>query len=68
MTGRRLHHSPRRQTLGQIFVIPFVLGILSTVGLISALVGDGVWDGLSWITLGIPILLCVYFLLKPRRG
>ncbi|WP_424630775.1 hypothetical protein [Bradyrhizobium sp. SYSU BS000235] len=67
MTGRRFH-SPRRQTLGQIFLVPLVLGILSTVGLISALVGDGVWDGVSWITLGIPILLCAYFLLKPRRS
>lgn len=68
MTGKRLHHSPRRQTLWQIFIIPLVLGVLSTVGLISALVGDGVWDGVSWITLGIPILLCAYFFLKPRRG
>lgn len=67
MTGRRLH-SPRRQTLGQIFIIPLVLGILSTVGLISALVGDGIWDGVSWITLGIPILLCAWFLLRPRRN
>jgi hypothetical protein len=67
MTGRRLH-SPRRQTLGQIFIVPLVLGVLSTVGLISALVGDGIWDGLSWIALGIPILLCAYFFLKPRRG
>ncbi len=67
MTGKRLH-SPRRQTLWRIFVIPLVLGVLSTVGLVSALVGDGVWDGVSWLTLGIPILLCAYFLLKPRRG
>jgi hypothetical protein len=67
MMGKRLH-SPRRQTLWQIFMIPLVLGVLSTMGLISALVGDGIWDGVSWITLGIPILLCVYFFLKPRRG
>jgi hypothetical protein len=66
MTGRRL--PSRRQTIGQIFAIPLALGILSTVGLISALVGDGVWDGLSWIALGIPILLCAYFFLRPRRG
>ena len=55
---------PRRQTNGQIFAIPMVLGVLSIVGLISALVGDGLWDGLSWATLAIPILLCGYFLLK----
>lgn len=67
MTERRLH-PPRRRSLGEIFAIPFVLGILSSIGLISALVGDDVWDGVSWIMLGIPILLCAYFLLKPRRG
>ena len=55
---------PRRQTNGQIFAIPAVLGVLSIVGLISALVGDGVRDGVSWATLAIPILLCGYFFLK----
>jgi len=54
----------RRQTNGQIFAIPLVLGVLSIVGLISALVGDGVWDSVSWATLAIPILLCGYFFLK----
>lgn len=56
----------RRQTLGQIFAAPMVIGALSVVGLISALVGDGVWDGLSWLTLGVPVALCVYFTLRPR--
>ncbi|MBR2120836.1 MAG: hypothetical protein IJ935_19780 [Afipia sp.] len=57
---------PRRQTNGQIFAIPLVLGVLSIVGLVSALVGDGLWDGVSWLTLTIPILLCGYFFLKRR--
>ncbi len=55
---------PRRQTNGQIFAIPIVLGVLSIVGLVSALVGDGVWDGVSWVTLAIPILLCGYFFVR----
>jgi len=55
---------PRRQTNGQIFAIPAVLGVLSIIGLVSALVGDGVWDGVSWVTLAIPILLCGYFFLR----
>lgn len=53
-----------RQTNGQIFAIPMVLGVLSVIGLVSALVGDGVWDGVSWATLAIPILLCGYFFLR----
>ncbi|MBN9594058.1 MAG: hypothetical protein J0G36_01790 [Afipia sp.] len=55
---------PRRQTNGQIFAIPALLGVLSIIGLVSALVGDGVWDGVSWVTLAIPILLCEYFFLR----
>jgi hypothetical protein len=55
---------PRRQTNGQILAIPMMLGVLSIVGLVSALVGDGVWDGVSWATLAVPILLCGYFFLK----
>ena len=55
---------PRRQTNGQIFAIPMVLGVLSIIGLVSALVGDGIWDGVSWLTLAVPILLCGYFFLK----
>jgi hypothetical protein len=56
----------RRQTLGQIFAVPALIGVLSGVGLLSALVGDGVWDGLSWLTLGVPIVVCAYFTLRPR--
>jgi hypothetical protein len=57
----------RRRTIGQIFVIPFLIALLSAIGLASALVGDGIWDGLSWITLVIPILLGGYCLVKARR-
>jgi cytosine/uracil/thiamine/allantoin permease len=65
MTGTS--RSARRRTIGQIFGIPLLIALLSAVGLVSALVGDGIWDSISWITLLIPILLCVFFLLKPKR-
>lgn len=58
----------QRQTLWQIFAIPTVLGVLSVIGLISALVGDGIWDGLSWLLLAIPVVLCAYAWLKPAAG
>jgi hypothetical protein len=32
-----------------------VLGVLTCVGLVSALLGDGVWDGLSAVTLGVVV-------------
>lgn len=44
---------PRGAT--RVFAIPIVLALLSAIGLIAALLGDGFWDGLSWLTLGIPV-------------
>lgn len=45
-----------QQSLRQIFLIPLILGFISVVGLLSALLGDGVWDTLSWFTLCMPVL------------
>ncbi|GAB4012592.1 hypothetical protein GCM10028808_29160 [Spirosoma migulaei] len=50
---------------GHTWTIPILLGISSLVGLISALVGDGSWDALSWLTLGIPLLVIARFVIKP---
>lgn len=58
---------PARQTLRQIFLAPLVVGLLSTVGLMAALVGDGIWDGVSWLSLLLPIVLYAGFLLRRQR-
>lgn len=34
---------------------PLLIAVASLIGLISALLGDGVWNTLSWITLGAPV-------------
>lgn len=39
----------------QVFRIPLVLGLFTGVGLVSALVGDGAWDVLSWVTILAPM-------------
>lgn len=54
------------QTL-RIWGIPIVLGLLSIAGLIAALVGDGFADVLSWIALGIPLLVGIWFSLRPEK-
>jgi hypothetical protein len=43
-----------------------LLGIASACGLLSALLGDGAWDGLSWLALGAPV--AVGLVLSLRRG
>jgi len=54
------------RSLSQIFAAPLVIAIVSTVGLISALVGDGVWDAVSWVALGLPVLLYLLFIWRRR--
>jgi hypothetical protein len=54
-----------RQSLWRIFRWPLLLGFASVVGLISALVGDGVWDILSWLTLASPVAVVAWFCRKP---
>ncbi|QOZ23580.1 hypothetical protein [Bradyrhizobium sp. CCBAU 51753] len=54
------------RSLAQIFAAPLVIAILSTVGLISALVGDGLWDAISWVALGLPALLYLLFIWRRR--
>lgn len=50
----------------QIWGAPIVLAILTTIGLISALLGDGVWDALSAVTLGIVCLVGAWYCLRRR--
>jgi hypothetical protein len=57
----------RPRTLAQIFYLPAILAIITCVGLLSALFGDGVWDALSWVALACPIAATAYFVLRSRR-
>ncbi len=45
---------------------PLVMALLSVVGLLAALLGDGAWDWLSWVTLGIPTLACCWLGLRRK--
>ena len=53
-----------RLSLRQVFAAPLAIAILSTVGLISALVGDDIWDMLSWLTLAVPVTVILYYWLR----
>lgn len=43
----------------RIFVWPVLIAVLSALGLFAALLGDGGWDGLSWVGLGVPAWLAM---------
>jgi len=55
---------PRQSNFWKVFGIPVVIGALSAAGLFSALLGDGAWDALSWVGLGIPTALGTWGLIK----
>ena len=57
---------PRQSNFWKVFGTPMVLGLLSAAGLFAALLGDGVWDGLSWIGLGVPAVIGLRGLFKGR--
>lgn len=57
---------PTRKSLWGVFSVPVFLAVVSIVGLVSALTGDGWRDGLSWAALGAP--LCVAAWAWARRN
>jgi hypothetical protein len=48
------------------YAIPIVLAIVEFAGLLSALVGDGVYDIFSWFTLTVPLILLAVYLTRPK--
>lgn len=47
---------------------PIVLGVLTVIGLVSALLGDGIWDCLSALTLGVPVAVGGWYSLRRGPG
>jgi len=50
----------RPRATRQIWAMPVSLAWLTGVGLVAALLGDGIWDVVSWITLGTPIAVVLW--------
>lgn len=57
---------PRQSSFWKVFGIPMAIGVLCAAGLFSALLGDGLWDAMSWLGLGIPSVLAVRGLIARR--
>jgi hypothetical protein len=55
---------PRQSNFWKVFATPTVIALLTAAGLFAALLGDGVWDGLSWGGLGIPAVIGLWGLIK----
>lgn len=47
--------------------MPILLGILTVIGLLSALFGDGIWDAISALALGAPVAVGAWFSLRRTK-
>ncbi len=56
----------KQLALGRIFAAPLLLAVMSAVGLVAALVGDGIWDAASWAMLGAPVAASLWYGWGPR--
>jgi hypothetical protein len=55
------------QSLGAIFAAPLAVALLSLLGLVVALTGDGLRDALAWATLAVPVA-AVAWAMRARRS
>jgi hypothetical protein len=58
------HPFPFRKVYGAASLI----AALTLFGLLSALLGDGVWDALSWVTLVIPLAVIVWMYTRAPKA
>ncbi|MGE6660617.1 hypothetical protein ACQKEK_07730 [Pseudomonas sp. NPDC077408] len=47
-------------------MLPGLIAVLSLAGLFAALLGDGWWDGIAWLGLGLPAVLGIWPMLRRR--
>jgi len=53
-------------TFRRVWAAPAAIAVLSLVGLVAALLGDGVNDWISWIGLTFPLVVIVWARLRRR--
>lgn len=56
-----------KRGLWKIFRWPLLMALLSLLGLLSALIGDELYDLLSWLSLGVPLVLLGVVWVRLRR-
>ncbi len=45
-----------------------ILAAITAYGLLSALLGDGLWDELSWVALAVPLMVIGWKYFKVKKG
>jgi hypothetical protein len=44
-----------------IYRAPVLIALITIAGLLAALLGDGIWDAVSWLALSVPIAVVMWF-------
>lgn len=53
--------------MSALWRMPIALGVLTLAGLVCALFGDGIWDALSAVALGVPVAVGGWYSLRRAR-
>jgi len=53
-----------RLTVSRIWHAPIALGFISACGLFTGLLFDGPGDAVSWLALGVPVVVAVGFAVR----
>ena len=48
--------------------MPILLGVLTAIGLVVGLLGDGWWDAAALTCLGMPVAVGAWHMFKPAVG
>jgi hypothetical protein len=54
-------------SLKKVYGTPLLLAVVTLIGLLAALIGDGFWDTLSWFCLGTPGIVIAWCFVCRRR-
>jgi hypothetical protein len=57
----------RRGRLKRVWGVPILLAMLGLAGLVLALVGDGVLDTLSYLSLAVPLVVILWAVARRTR-
>jgi hypothetical protein len=60
------HRRSVHRSVWEVFRVPLLVGVVCAAGLALALVGDGIWDVLSWLALSGPVFLAAFYWRRAR--
>ncbi|EGO65271.1 PepSY-associated TM helix domain-containing protein [Acetonema longum] len=67
-SGLTATEAPQPQSTWQIWKLPLLIGSLTLLGCGSALFGAGIWRGLSWLSLSLPLLTAIKLWMHSRQN